>query len=146
MKILLGADHGGVDLKNELAERLQAEGHEICDAGVCDHTSVDYPDIAEKVCRELLAGGAERALLFCGTGLGISMAANKIGGIRAAAVSDCFSARMARQHNNANVLCLGGRTLGPELAVEIVHAYLAAEFEGGRHARRVGKIDALGER
>lgn len=143
MKIILGADHGGFELKNYIREQLQTQGYETLDLGVNDGTSVDYPDKAAEVCRALLAGEGDLGLLFCGTGIGMSLAANKFPGIRAAHVSDVYSAGKAREHNNANVLCLGGRTLGPELAWAIVQAFLTGEFAGGRHQRRVDKIMAL---
>lgn len=143
MKIILGADHGAYELKNFIIEKLEEAGHEVTNMGVDDPTSVDYPDKAEEVCRELLSGDYDCGFLFCGTGIGISIAANKIDGIRAALVSDEFSARMAKIHNNANILCMGGRTIGPELAWSITQAYLNSEFEGGRHLRRVDKIMAL---
>ncbi|MDO5016608.1 MAG: ribose 5-phosphate isomerase B [Eubacteriales bacterium] len=145
MKIVLGADHGGYLLKDYIREQLEAAGHEVTDLGVNDSTSVDYPDQAAKVCEAYLSGDYTCGLLFCGTGIGISIAANKIKGIRAAHVADAFSARMAREHNNANIICLGGRTLGTELAWSIVEAYLSAEFVGDRHQRRIDKITALEE-
>lgn len=143
MKLIMSSDHGGVDLKNEMAERLQKDGYEVLDLGVHDHSSVDYPDQAKAACEAYLAGKGDFVLLFCGTGIGISMAANKMDGMRAANASDVFSAKMARAHNNANALCLGGRTLGPELAYELIKAFLTTDFEGGRHQRRVDKIMAL---
>lgn len=145
MKIVLGADHGGYLLKDYIREQLEAAGHQVCDLGVHDPSSVDYPDQAAKVCKAYLSGDYDCGLLFCGTGIGISIAANKIAGIRAAHVADAFSARMAREHNNANILCLGGRTLGTELAWSIVEAYLSAKFAAGRHQRRIDKITALEE-
>ena len=147
MKLHLGSDHGGLDLRALLAEVLGAAGHEIVGiAGPAEAgTSVDYPDVAVELCRRVLAEGeGTLGILICGTGQGMAMSANKIPGIRAAVVSDCFSATMARAHNDANVLCLGQRVLGDELAKIIVETFLAATFEGGRHARRVTKLDAAG--
>ena len=143
--IALGADHGGYALKEVVKEFLRSEGYEVLDVGTFDETSVDYPDFAEKVARAVLAGEAQRGILLCGTGIGMSIAANKIPGIRAAHVQDPYSARMARAHNDANILTFGGRVVGPELAKEIVRAYLTAEFEGGRHVRRLEKIRTLEE-
>ena len=143
MKIVLGADHGGVLLKNEIAERLKAEGHELCDVGVHEETRVDYPDKAVEACHMMQEKQADFVILCCGTGLGMSMAANKLPGIRAALLADSYSARMAKEHNNANCLCLGGRTVGIEKAMDMLKAYMGASFLGDRHARRVAKIDAL---
>ncbi|NLJ70797.1 MAG: ribose 5-phosphate isomerase B [Clostridiaceae bacterium] len=147
MKIYIGADQGGVDLKNELYNYLKENAYDVEDLGIYDHTSIDYPDKSVEVCNAVLNSVAEdpRGIIICGTGIGVSISANKIKGIRAALVSDCFSAKMARQHNNANVITMGGRTIGVELAIEIMLSYLNAEFEGGRHARRVDKIDNIME-
>lgn len=147
MKIYIGADQGGVDLKNELYNYLKENAYEVEDLGIYDHTSIDYPDKAVEVCHAVLNSEAEdpRGIIICGTGIGVSISANKIKGIRAALVTDCFSAKMARQHNNANVITMGGRTIGVELAIEIMRSYLNADFEGGRHARRVAKIDNIME-
>jgi len=125
---------------------LAAAGHEIVSiAGPTQAaTSVDYPDVAVELCRRLLEDDGALGILVCGTGQGMAMSANKIPGIRAAVVSDCFSAQMAREHNNANVLCLGERVLGTELARVIAETFLAASFAGGRHARRVAKLDSAG--
>lgn len=141
--ILIASDHGGFGLKNALKDHLTQQGCEVEDLGVHTPDSVDYPDIAEQLCKRLLSGTYEFGILICGTGIGISMAANKIDGIRCALVRDEFSARMAKQHNNANVLALGGRVTGDCLAASIVDAYRAASFEGGRHAARVEKIHRL---
>ncbi|MCX4244657.1 ribose 5-phosphate isomerase B [Paraliomyxa miuraensis] len=147
MRWYVGGDHGAVALRKHLVERLRAGGHEVVlEVGPDDPSdSIDYPDIAVEVCRTLLAEGdpASRGLLVCGTGQGIAMAANRIPGIRAAVVTEPLSARMARTHNDANVLCMGGRVLGLGLAEELLRAFVEAEFEGGRHARRVGKIEAI---
>ena len=143
--IVMGCDHGGVELKNELIKRLTAEGYDILNAGVDTTDPVDYPDVAVKAARMVTAGAADCGILICGTGIGIGIAANKVRGIRAALCSDCFSARMSREHNNANIITLGARTIGVELAWEIVRAYLGAEFLGGKHAVRVNKIDSITE-
>jgi len=142
VKIAVGADHGGVQLKDALAARLLAAGHEVTDCGTHGGASVDYPDFAQQVARAITSGAAERGILVCGTGQGMAMAANKVPGIRAGVVSDVFSARMIAEHNNAQILCLGARVVGPGLAETLVDAYLSASFEGGRHSRRVGKIES----
>ncbi len=142
--IAIGCDHGGYALKLELIKYLKEHNIEFTDYG-CNGESVDYPDIAEKVCKEIVAGKAEKGVLVCGTGIGISMAANKIKGIRAALCSDWYSAKYTRLHNDANVICMGGRTIGPGLAVELPDVFLNTEFEGGRHAVRVDKIKKLEE-
>ncbi len=142
-RIVLGADHGGYLLKEEVRRLLEEMGVPYEDLGTHSAESVDYPDYARAVAERILAGEAELGILVCGTGIGMSIAANKVPGIRAALCGDVYSARMSRQHNDANVLCLGGRVLGPELAREIVRAWLGASFEGGRHARRLAKIQAL---
>ena len=143
MKIAIGCDHGALALKESVKGVLAELGAEINDLGTYTEESVDYPDIAEKVCAEVTEGRAERGVVLCGTGIGISIAANKIKGIRCALCSEAYSARMARAHNDANVLALGGRVLGPELAADVVRTFFTQDFEGGRHARRVGKIMAL---
>ena len=143
MKIAMGADHGGFSLKETIKQHLVEQGHEILDLGTYDTASCHYPVYAEKVARAVAAGQAERGILVCGTGIGMSIAANKIPGIRAAAVSDCFTAQATREHNDANILCLGERTVGPGLAMRIVDTYLAAQFQGGRHQTRLDMIAAL---
>lgn len=143
MRIAVGADHGGYALKQEIAEYLIAQGHQVQDFGIHSAEPADYPDVAAMVARAVAAGEADRAILVCGTGIGMSMAANKIPGIRAAVCTDCYMARMAREHNDAHILCLGGRVLGIGSALEIVQTFLSSEFSGGRHARRVDKISAL---
>ena len=141
MKITIGSDHGAVALKDEVKMVLKAyDGMEVTDVGTFSATSVDYPDIAEKVCADVTSGKADLGIVLCGTGLGVSIAANKIDGIRCALCHDVYSARKARQHNDANVLALGGRVIGFGPAGEIVRAFVEEKFEGGRHARRVGKI------
>lgn len=139
----LGSDHGGYALKQEIIRHLEKQNIAYKDYGTYSLDSCDYPVYAEKVCDAVVAGECEKGLLFCGTGIGISIAANKIKGIRAAVCSDSFSAKYARLHNDANVLCLGGRVVGPGLAQELVDLFLTTEFEGGRHARRVGLITEL---
>ena len=143
MKISIGADHAGVELKDHLAELLRQEGHEVLDQGTHGSESVDYPDFAADVARSVAAGEAERGVLVCGTGLGVAIAANKVKGIRAATCNDLFTAAMCRAHNDANVLTLGARVVGPGVAEEIVRTFVATEFEGGRHGRRRDKIHAL---
>ena len=143
MKIAMGADHGGFSLKETIKQHLKEQGHEGLDLGTYDTASCHYPVYAEKVARAVAAGQAERGILVCGTGIGMSIAANKIPGIRAAAVSDCFTAQATREHNDANILCLGERTVGPGLAMRIVDTYLAAQFQGGRHQTRLDMIAAL---
>ncbi len=138
--IAIGSDHGGYELKEHVKKHLSDKGIEVKDYGVFSEESVDYPDCAAPVCRAVQSGEAERGILLCGTGIGISIAANKFSGIRAALCSDVYSALMAKQHNNANILCLGGRVTGRELAFMIADTWLNAEFEGGRHAARVEKI------
>ena len=141
--IALGCDHAGVQLKGAIAELLASRGVEHRDYGTYDQASCDYPDYAERVGRAVAAGEAERGILVCGTGVGISIAANKIEGVRAALCADTFTAHMSREHNDANVLCLGARVVGTGLALDIVSTWLEARFEGGRHQRRVDKIHAL---
>ena len=143
MRIALGADHGGLELKNAIRDHLTARGHEVTDLGTHEEASVDYPDFAGPVARKVAAGEVERGVLVCGTGQGMAISANKVPGVRAAVVSDVFSARMAMLHNAARVLCLGQRVVGQGLALELVEAWLRTTFEGGRHARRVGKIEQL---
>ena len=140
MKISLGCDHGGYSLKAEIVSLLKERGDSVIDRGTSGPGSVDYPDFALPVARDVTEGRAEFGILICGTGIGMAMTANKVRGIRAANVSDVYSARMSRLHNNANVLALGARVIGPGLAREIVEVFLSTPFEGGRHERRVGKI------
>jgi ribose 5-phosphate isomerase B len=143
MKIAVGSDHGGFELKEAVKEYLKEKNYEVTDFGACNTESVDYPEIGEKVALSVKNGESNRGIIVCGTGLGISISANKIPGIRAALVSDTFSAKMSRAHNDANILALGGRVLGLDLALEIVDVWLHTEFEGGRHERRVNKIKDL---
>ncbi len=147
MKITIGSDHGAVELKEEVKRVLQEFADiQVTDVGTFGTEAVDYPDIAEKVCADVVGGRADRGIVLCGTGLGISMAANKIHGIRCALCNDVFSARMSREHNDANVLAMGGRVLGFGPAGEILRVWLTSEFTGGRHARRVEKIMVLEDR
>ena len=141
MRIALGADHAGVGLKEEVKRLLDQRGLAYTDFGTHSTDSVDYPDIAAKVTAEITAGHFDRGILVCGTGIGMAMAANKVRGIRAAAASDVTLARLSREHNNANVLTLGERTTPPDMARRIVDAFLDTPFAGGRHVRRVDKID-----
>lgn len=143
--IVLAADHGGFHLKEEVKKYLEAKGVEILDVGTYTADSVDYPDMAVKGCEKILSGECDKGIFFCGTGVGISMAANKVKGIRACCCSDHFSAKYTRLHNDANVLCLGGRVVGAGIACELADLFIETEFEGGRHARRVDKIMAIEE-
>ena len=144
MKITIGSDHGAVELKEEVKMVLhEFEDVRVTDVGTFGTESVDYPDIAEKVCADVVSGKVDRGIVLCGTGIGISIAANKIDGIRAALCGDVYSAIMSRKHNDANVLAMGGRVTGIGPAGEVVRAWVCTEFEGGRHARRVDKIMAL---
>jgi len=141
MRIAFGADHGGVALKDSLADRLRDAGHTVSDLGTHGGDSVDYPDFGRAVAEAVASGAADRGILVCGTGQGMAMTANKVPGVRAGVVSDTFSARMIVEHNNAQILSLGARVIGQSLAEALVDAFMAASFEGGRHARRVSKIE-----
>ncbi len=141
--IAVGSDHAGYALKEQLAGELRDLGHEVLDLGAHSTDRVDYPDFGAAVGRAVVGGDAEMGLCVCGSGIGIAMAANKVPGVRAATVHDVMSARLTRQHNDANVLCLGERLTAPEVASEALRAWLDAEFEGGRHADRVDKIAEL---
>ena len=143
MKITIGSDHGAVNLKDEIKKVLSELNVEIDDVGTFGTDSVDYPDIAEKVCAAVTSGQADKGIVLCGTGIGISIAANKIHGIRCALCNDVYSAKMSRKHNNANVLAMGGRVLGFGTASEIVRSWIETEFEGGRHEKRIKKISDL---
>ncbi len=140
MKIALGCDHGGLEHKNAIANFLKENGFEVTDFGIYEQVSVDYPDIAKKVCESIQKGECERGILVCGTGIGMSIAANKHKGIRAACCSEHFSAKYTRLHNNTNILCLGGRVIGVGTALELAEIFVNTEFEGGRHQKRVDKI------
>mgnify|MGYP005990805341 CR=1 FL=1 len=143
MKYFIGADHAGVDFKAFVKELFEKRGHEVIDMGPSTKDRVDYPDFAAKVCEEVLKNKDSKGILICGSGIGMSMAANKFDGIRAALCHSEYSAAMARQHNDANVLCLGERVSGPGMIESIVDAWDTNTFEGGRHTGRVEKIDAL---
>lgn len=143
MHIVLGSDHAGLALKQEISALLQELGHSYADLGPYDAQSVDYPDYARAAAEAVAQAKANFGILICATGIGMSIAANKVPGVRAALCHEPFSARRAREHNDANVLCLGELIVGKGLAREIVQAFLATDFSGGRHARRVGKISAM---
>jgi ribose 5-phosphate isomerase B len=140
MNVVIGADHGGFELKEQLIALLGESGHEVTDVGCYSLDSVDYPDIAGKVREKILAGNSDRGILICGTGIGMSIAVNRSVEIRAALCHDEYTARLSREHNNANVLCLGARVTGAGVAEEIVRVWMDTEFEGGRHQRRVAKF------
>ncbi len=145
MRLVLGSDHAGFHLKQTIADHVRALGHEVVDVGTHNTESVDYPDYGAAVGRTIAAGDAELGIAICGSGIGICIAANKIVGVRAATVHDVTSARMTRLHNDANVMCLGERFTGVQVALDAVDAFVSTNFEGGRHARRVEKIAALEE-
>lgn len=142
-KVVLGADHGGYELKNRIAEHLRVRGYEIVNMGVDAPDSVDYPDIAEKTCLEFKKGGYEFGVVCCGTGIGISISANKVKGIRCALPQNIFAAQMSREHNDANFIAFGGRIEYSQPVEKMIDAFIDAEFQGGRHNRRVDKIMAL---
>ena len=144
-KIVIGCDHGGVELKNEIIAHLNKRGIEVTDVGTYTTDSCNYPDYARALCAKIQSGEFERGILVCGTGIGMSMAANKHKGIRAAVCSDTFSARLTREHNNANVLCFGARVVGMGLTFDLVDNFIDAEFEGGKHQTRVDMITAIEE-
>lgn len=143
MKIGIGSDHGGFELKEHIKQYLEEEGVEYIDYGTNSTESVDYPDFGKGVAEAVISDEVDRGIVICGTGIGISIAANKVKGIRCALCGDTFSARMSRAHNDANVLALGGRVLGVGLALDIVKEFLQGEFEGGRHAKRINKINEI---
>ncbi|MBQ3181579.1 MAG: ribose 5-phosphate isomerase B [Clostridia bacterium] len=143
MKVVVGSDHGGFELKEILKKHLEDKGIDVTDVGAYDTNSVDYPDIAVAACAKVTSGECSWGVLVCGTGIGISMAANKVSGIRCALVGNEYSAEMTKRHNNANMLAFGGRVTGPDLAKNILDAYINAEFEGGRHQKRIDKISAI---
>lgn len=143
MKLAIGSDHAGFNLKNEIIKHLTDKGIEFKDFGTYTKDSCDYPDYALKVAKEVAEKNYDLGILVCGTGIGISIAANKVRGIRAAVCSDVFSAHASREHNNANILALGERVVGAGLALDIVDSFLNAGFQGGRHANRVNKISEI---
>lgn len=145
MKVALGSDHAGYALKRRVAEWLRREGHEVLDEGTFSEESCDYPDFALGVARRVSSGEAERGIAICATGIGMAMAANKVRGIRAAVCNDIYTARYSRLHNDANVLALGARVVGPGVAEEIVRTWMETPFEGGRHSRRLEKIARIEE-
>lgn len=142
-KIIVGADHGGVELKNHVKKYLESKGYEVIDVGTDTTDSCDYPIYAHKLCKKIQEGEAPIGILVCGTGIGMSIAANKHKGIRAACCSDTFSARLTRLHNDANVLCFGARVVGAGLALDLVDNFIEAEFEGDRHAKRVSMFEKI---
>jgi ribose 5-phosphate isomerase B len=143
--IIIGSDHAGYETKEFIKKQLEKLNLPYSDCG-CDGSSVDYPDIAETVARRVLKTQGSKGVLICGTGIGISIAANKVSGIRAALCADCYSAKMSRLHNNANVICLGGRTLGMDVSWELLNVWLNTEFLGERHSARLDKITAIEEK
>ena len=145
MKVAIGCDHGGLHLKEDIKSLLADGGYEVTDFGTNSTDSVDYPDIAVPVANAVANGEFDRGILICGTGIGIGIAANKVKGIRAALCHDTFSAHASREHNNANILTMGERIIGPGLARDIVKIWLTTQFEGGRHERRVAKIADIEE-
>ena len=144
LRIAIGSDHAGFNLKQRLASDLIDLGHKVIDLGSHSTDRVDYPDYGEAVGRAVVSGDADTGVCVCGSGIGIAMAANKVGGVRAVTVHDAITARLAREHNDANVICFGERLIAEEVATEALRAWLDAEFEGGRHVGRVAKLDAIG--
>ena len=144
LTIALGADHGGYKLKDVLADFLEEHGHEVLDFGTNGPESVDYPDFAHEVCEAVESGRARFGVLICGTGLGMSYAANRHAGIRCALLSETVSARFAREHNDANMIAMGGRMIGDVMAIEILRTFMHTAYEGGRHDRRIAKIEPNG--
>ena len=143
MKIAIGCDHGGFEHKNAIAEHLKERGFEVADFGIYENKPIDYPEIAGKVANSVKSGENDLGILVCGTGIGISIAANKIPGIRAALCTDCFCAQATREHNDANILALGGRVVGPGLAIKIVQTFLETPFSNDeRHKRRICLIES----
>src|SRR5690625_3568852 len=141
MKVIIGSDHGGFNLKNTIVSDLKEKGVEITDFGPESNNSVDYPDFAKPLAEKVAAGEYDKGILICGTGIGMSISANKVKGIRCALVHDTFSARATREHNDSNILAMGERVIGKGLASDIVDIWLNTEFEGGRHEKRVRKIE-----
>ena len=143
MKISIGSDHGAFDMKEHLKQYLTEQGHQVVDCGTYSTDSCDYADFAKAAAQLVASGDCDRGIVMCTTGVGISIAANKVRGIRCALCSEPYSAEMTRRHNDANMLAMGGALIGPNMADRIVDVFLGTEFEGGRHARRVGKIMAI---
>lgn len=146
MKIAVASDHAGVTMKAAVVEQCRVLGHDVVDLGPADATRVDYPDFAQKVALQVAAGTVDRGILVCGSGIGMSMTANRFRGVRAVVAMVALQARLAREHNDANVLCLGERFLGASMAEDVVEHFLSAEFAGGRHRGRVAKIDDVAAR
>ena len=142
-KIVIGCDHAAYELKLKVIAHLKEQNIEVEDVGTYSNASCDYPDFADALCKKITSGEHERGILICGTGIGMSMAANKHKGIRAACCSDTFSARLTREHNDANVLCFGARVVGEGLAYDLCDLFVSTDYEGGKHARRVAMVDAL---
>ncbi len=143
MKVAIGADHGGFELKEQIKPLLAELGHDVEDVGCFSLDSVDYPEQAKEVSKMVSDGTVDRGILICGTGIGMSITANRFKGVRAALCHELFTARMSREHNDANILCMGGRVIGPGLAREMVKIWLATPFEGVRHKRRINMIDGV---
>jgi ribose 5-phosphate isomerase B len=143
MKVALGCDHAGVHLRQAIADLLKKLGHDVTDLGTFTTASVDYPQIAVQVCSKVTQGEAQLGILVCGTGIGMSLAANRCPGIRAALCTETYTTRLCRQHNNANVLCLGERVIGEGVALGMVEVFISTPFEGGRHERRVAQLTQL---
>ena len=142
-RVVIGTDHGGLELKDRIRRYLESTGYQVEDCGVFSDTSVDYPDTSEKVCREFLQQPYEFGVVVCGTGVGASMAANKVPGIRCALIHDLYTAEMAKAHNNANILSFGGRVTYSTPVEEMIDKFIETDFQGGRHSRRVNKLAAL---
>ncbi|GAQ94829.1 ribose 5-phosphate isomerase B [Thermodesulfovibrio aggregans] len=143
MKVAIASDHAGFELKQIISQMLKNKGYEVIDMGTESSCSVDYPDYAEAVSKAVSDGSVERGILICGTGIGMSIVANKFKNVRAALCNDLFTAKMSRLHNDANILCIGGRVVGKDLAIEIVNIWFNTSFEGGRHLRRLEKINLI---
>jgi ribose 5-phosphate isomerase B len=143
MKIIVGCDHGGYELKEKVVPHLKSQSYEVEDVGTHSMESVDYPVYALKVARAIADGRADRGILICGSGIGMCMSANRVSGVRAIQISEPYAAKMSRRHNDSNILCLGGRFIGQDLAFEVVDTWLKEPFEGGRHQRRVDLMDSL---
>lgn len=143
MKVAIGSDHAGFELKEIISNMVKNMGYEVIDMGTGSSCSVDYPDYAEAVAKAVSNGTVERGILICGTGIGMSIVANKFKNVRAALCNDLFTAKMSRLHNDANILCIGGRVVGKDLAMEIVNVWFNTPFEGGRHSRRLEKINLI---
>ncbi len=142
-KVVIGCDHAAVDMKNQVADDLRSKGYEVTDVGTYTNDSCDYPVIAHELCTKIQDGSHKLGILICGTGIGMSMAANKHHGIRAACCSEPYSAQLTRQHNDANVLCFGARVVGLGTALQLVDAFLNTNYEGGRHQRRVDLVNQI---